>query len=99
MFINPPAATLDVKGRASVFTFRPSIAARPPESRLSRSITVPSRPPAKPKPETRLINPIPSDRDIELWFARYPAAIAALSEQQFRPIAAWLPLIGIPAND
>lgn len=46
-----------------------------------------------------MINPVPSDADVERWFARNPAKIAALSDVVLRPIAAWFPMIGIPAND
>lgn len=46
-----------------------------------------------------MINQVPSDDDVERWFARHPGDAAALSDNKLRPIAAWFPMIGIPAND
>lgn len=46
-----------------------------------------------------MINPIPSDVDVENWFVRHAGKADSAFDRAVMPIAAWIPIIGIPAND
>jgi hypothetical protein len=49
--------------------------------------------------EAAMINSTPSDTEIEDWFGRYAAEAGGITERSFLPVAPWIPLIGLPAND
>ena len=46
-----------------------------------------------------MIASMPSDADVEDWFFSHRDEVQFASEYTFLPIAPWLPIIGIPAND
>ncbi len=46
-----------------------------------------------------MINPMPTDADVETWFMRYVGDASGTSDHALMPIAAWIPIIGLPAND
>ena len=46
-----------------------------------------------------MIASMPNDAEVEEWFFRHREEAASLSERALLPIAPWIPLIGLPAND
>ncbi len=46
-----------------------------------------------------MINPMPSDADVETWFNRYASDANWTADRALLPIAPWIPIIGLPAND
>ena len=46
-----------------------------------------------------MINPMLSDADVETWFARNAGGATIVADHILLPLAPWIPIIGIPAND
>ena len=46
-----------------------------------------------------MINPVPSESDVEDWFIRHAGEAGNASELSLRQVALWIPIIGLPAND
>ncbi len=46
-----------------------------------------------------MLNPVSSDTEVENWFTRYGNGTENIPERIFLPIAPWIPIIGLPAND
>ena len=46
-----------------------------------------------------MLDPMPGDADVEDWFARHGCEADGVGDRTLLPIAPWIPIIGIPAND
>ncbi len=46
-----------------------------------------------------MINPVLSDDELETWFIRHVHEARRMSHDNLLPIAPWIPIIGLPAND
>ena len=46
-----------------------------------------------------MINPMPSDAEVESWFMLHASEANGVSDRILLPIAPWIPIISFPAND
>lgn len=46
-----------------------------------------------------MIAEMPNDAEVEAWFFNHRDEAVALPERALLPIAPWIPIVGIPAND
>lgn len=49
--------------------------------------------------EALMINPMLSDVELETWFIRHCQDQSRFPDDSLLPIAPWIPIISLPAND